>query len=338
MSQPIPHSKHTVSGHYVNAFLQGAERLTLDRTEALRQAQLSPEMVASSQLRVTAGQLASVVRFVWEKGNNELLGLTRSGIPFGTFELFAEHTVHCENLGEVYDYLCRFYNLTSDDIQLEMKEIDGLVRLELRLCQSEADRCHCLYELLFLIWHRFPSWLVGKTIPLKGIEFNVDSQPHSGEFRLMYPCPITFGQRVDCMIIEKEALNLPVNQTPSGLQRYLKTIPLNWFRQQIYSDQVTRQVVDLLKKADTPEVRSMEATALLLNTTTRTLRRKLLDEGTSFQQIADSLRRDEAIHLLNQRTVSISRISELLGFSDPAAFSRAFKGWTGVTPSTYRKT
>jgi AraC-like DNA-binding protein len=80
----------------------------------------------------------------------------------------------------------------------------------------------------------------------------------------------------------------------------------------------------------------MESVAHQLNMTVRTLRRKLDDEGTGFQDIKDELRRDTALHLLNQSSLSIQSISQQLGFSETAAFTRSFKKWTGQTPRAFR--
>ncbi|CAI8248416.1 MAG: HTH-type transcriptional regulator VirS [Marinobacterium sp. xm-d-530] len=80
----------------------------------------------------------------------------------------------------------------------------------------------------------------------------------------------------------------------------------------------------------------MESVANKLNITTRTLRRKLADEGTRFQDIKDSVRRDHAIHLLNQSALSIQSIASQLGYSETAAFIRAFTKWTGQTPKVFR--
>jgi AraC-like DNA-binding protein len=69
----------------------------------------------------------------------------------------------------------------------------------------------------------------------------------------------------------------------------------------------------------------------------RTLRRKLTAEGCRFQQLKDNMRRDKAINLFEQDKLSIAQISSAIGFTEVATFSRAFKQWTGVSPSTYRR-
>ena len=73
-----------------------------------------------------------------------------------------------------------------------------------------------------------------------------------------------------------------------------------------------------------------------LNTSPQTLRRRLHEQGTSFQELKDQLRRDLAIYHLGRRELPIQEIAEQLGFSEPSAFHRAFKKWTGLTPGAYR--
>lgn len=68
----------------------------------------------------------------------------------------------------------------------------------------------------------------------------------------------------------------------------------------------------------------------------QTLRRRLKDEGTSYQKLKDQLRRDMALFYLDQPDISIQGIAEMLGFAEPSTFHRAFKKWTGMTPGDYR--
>jgi AraC-like DNA-binding protein len=69
----------------------------------------------------------------------------------------------------------------------------------------------------------------------------------------------------------------------------------------------------------------------------RTLQRRLHEENTSHQQLLDELRRELAQRYLREPTIAIGETAFLLGFSEPSAFHRAFKRWTGTTPGTFRR-
>ena len=68
----------------------------------------------------------------------------------------------------------------------------------------------------------------------------------------------------------------------------------------------------------------------------RTLQRRLLAQDTTYSSLLEELRHDLAIHLLEERTRRVSDIGQELGYRDPATFTRAFRRWTGLTPSQYR--
>ena len=81
---------------------------------------------------------------------------------------------------------------------------------------------------------------------------------------------------------------------------------------------------------------SAESAARALGMSRQTLYRRLKTEGTTFEEILDAKRRQLAVRYLGMDRVSVKAATYLLGFSDPAAFSRAFKRWTGVSPSEFR--
>lgn len=81
---------------------------------------------------------------------------------------------------------------------------------------------------------------------------------------------------------------------------------------------------------------SEQGIAKALNVSVRSLQRKLKEEGTTFKTLVDETRRDLALQYIKDSTASINEMAYLLGYSEHANFSRAFKRWTGVTPSAAR--
>jgi len=176
----------------------------------------------------------------------------------------------------------------------------------------------------------------GLKVPLDEVTLKLPKPNHSAEHRLMYPCPVHYEHAQDSIVFDRSFLDLPVVQTPSTLREHLPQLPQEWFKRQAYYPVFTRRVKDYLESNTELVGINMDEMATQLQMTSRTLRRKLTEEGTSFQLLKDEMRRDAAIHHLSQPNQAISQIATLLGFSEPAAFARAFKQWTGVPPSVYR--
>jgi len=82
---------------------------------------------------------------------------------------------------------------------------------------------------------------------------------------------------------------------------------------------------------------SLDDIASNFNLSTRTLQRKLREEGISFQQVADEVRKSLAINYLKAGEYPVKQVSYMLGYNELSAFTRTFKRWTGTTPSTYMK-
>ena len=82
---------------------------------------------------------------------------------------------------------------------------------------------------------------------------------------------------------------------------------------------------------------TLQTAAAHLRTSPRTLKRRLQEEGTTFQDLLDSVRCDLAKRYLEEPRLALGEVSFLLGFSEPSAFHRAFKRWTGKTPLAYRQ-
>jgi AraC-like DNA-binding protein len=86
----------------------------------------------------------------------------------------------------------------------------------------------------------------------------------------------------------------------------------------------------LMRNQSLPEV------ARALGMSVRTLRRRLAEQGASYRQLSDELRRDVAINYLRETQMTVEEIAYALGFSDPANFRQAFRRWTSATPQQFR--
>ena len=146
-----------------------------------------------------------------------------------------------------------------------------------------------------------------------------------------------FDQPVNAVTFSARHLEAELIRDEAQLREFLTLAPYHIvIEPQPSTHSVTYRIRAILGDDFREEMPSFEALTGLLNMSARTLRRRLEREGTSYQRIKDIARRDVAISLLSQQGMTVSQVAEQVGFSDPSAFHRSFKKWTGQSPGSYR--
>ena len=340
---PIEHkvaNRHTIASYFARAHLHNGVFLGGNEQQILALASITHAQLMHPKSRVLATQVASIVKSCWRLSGDELLGFTEQKVKVGMFTLLAERLILCKTLEGVLAYSDAFYSLTGDQLQIKIEKRISQVCVTVNanfMSSSKSPSANSLLtELLLLICHRFSSWLVGKVIPLSQIHVKHKKPIHHEEYRLMFPCPCIYQSTHNMLVFDAKYLDLPVVQTQEEWVKYAHHIPLQWFKKQSYYDTCSARVLRILEHSLLDKTTNIDNVAAKLNLTSRTLRRKLIVEGSRFQQLKDNTRRDKAIHLFEQVDLTIAQIGLAVGFTELATFSRAFKHWTGVSPNTYR--
>ena len=138
-------------------------------------------------------------------------------------------------------------------------------------------------------------------------------------------------------MLTPQAARLPVIEANPLVHQQLLATAQARIKQLAVSDTFKGRVQQLLGPLLHGHTPSLEETASQLGLPDWTLRRKLKEEGTSFQLLLDEMRRDLALGYMRDTQLSLGEIAFILGFSTPGAFQRAFKRWTGETPGGYRR-
>ena len=158
-----------------------------------------------------------------------------------------------------------------------------------------------------------------------------------GEHTRIFHAPVTFGHAANAFVVEREFVERPVPAADERLypvlQRYLDRVLQEMPRESSVLASVRRAVGEALRDGD-PKVR---AVAARLGLSTRALQRRLRDQDLDFKRLVDDTRRRFAESYLRDRKNTLTEIAYLLGYSEVSAFNRAFKRWSGSTPSDYRR-
>ncbi|MFJ6079927.1 AraC family transcriptional regulator [Streptomyces sp. NPDC092369] len=335
----------SVAIHHVRASLRGAERRGVDITALLERAAIPPGLLDVPLARVSPRQYARLTKAVWQALDDELQGLGPHPLKVGTFAMMCHAVVHCSpDLRTALDRGSTFYGLFPGGPRFQLEEKTSELGPEAETDEVRLvfdftgfdDPDHYLAESATVVAHRFAGWLIRRRINLTRVEFHHPAPPHALEYDLLYGAPCTFLAPRTALVFDRAVLDRPVLQDEAGLNTFLRRAPDDVLARLDYGSTAAAQVRRLLGQSLPDRMPDPQEVAARLATSAQTLRRRLAAEGTSFQRIRDQLRRDVAIAALAAGTVSIEDLSRQLGFSEPSAFHRAFRRWTGSAPRSYQ--
>jgi AraC-like DNA-binding protein len=323
--------------HYFREALNCAVRKGFDGDEILSTLAINIE---PDQQRVDGEQMASLVQYLWANLNDEFLGCTNQPCKRGMFPFMARHVLHYKSLEKILEQGFSFYNLVTDDLQMKLVKNGDFAELEFIFFHPELDPNHFFLEFWLIIWHRFSSWLIDVKIPLRHVCFTHAKPAHSQEAKLLFSCRHSFNRPRVKLCFHAKYLDLPCVRTRKELTHFLRESPADLITipgsEHSFKAKIRGIIID--HESDSLYCPSFGTIALSLNMSAQTLRRRLKVEGTSYPMIKDEIRRDLAIDYLLNSNRSITDISTALGFSEPRSFTRAFKDWTGISPSKYSRT
>lgn len=328
--------QYTASNHYISALYHLAENKGLDGIALLKRAGIEPQIIDSADQRVETQKLATVLQLFWDSLEDENMGLTNSPCRSGTYYMMGKLTVHQLNLGKALELGFRYYGFMTDGFELSLAVKGDIATVKINLSKPELDRDHLLAELTLLAWHRYASWLIDEDLPLTQVYFNYPAPKHVREYVYLFPGSHRFQHSFLGFSFHKKYLERETLQTETALKTFMSHCPAILFLRKNNNESLTHNLQLLLKKQVNIGLPDLLTTANSMHMSKRTLMRKLKQEGTSYQQIKDLVRRDTAIFFLTQQHISIAEIAEEIGYSDPAVFARAFKTWTGLSPAEYR--
>lgn len=336
-------SGRTIAVQHVRGALAGVVRRGRDPVPLLVRAGIQPALLGDPRARLAPERYVRLIRAVWDELDDEYLGLAEAVSPRGTFAMMCHAVAGCPDLGRLLRRAGAFYRLFPGlpGMRLVVPEPagrHGLARFEVAV-EPTADPDRFLAESLLVIWHRFANWTVDRRIRLERVEFAFEAPAHSAEYEPMFGCPLLFQRPVNALVFSTSYLALPPMRDSAAVSAFLRDSPADLLARRDYSVRASEQVRRILAQGLRGSLPSPAEVAARLNRSEQTLRRQLREEGTSFSDIRDELRRDTAIRTLagdGERAESVEALAARLGFSEASAFHRAFRRWTGATPGAYR--
>jgi AraC-like DNA-binding protein len=264
------------------------------------------------------------------------LGLTiAQRIPIGGLGDLDYGLCTSTSLREGFARLVRFYGLATQRVKLTMDEGPSSANLVFTRTPPFTHSRHWVEFATAIISVRIRETL-GMAIPFEHVSFVHDAPPDTSVHDAFFGRTVNFSAPQDRLSFSSELLDRPLLTTSAALAGVLdikmKQLEPLMIARPPFLVVARTAVVELLDSKET----GLAATSARLSTTPRTFQRQLRDHGTSHRELLDDVRRERALRLLEQGKI-ISEVSVALGFSEPSAFFRAFRRWTGASPREIMK-
>jgi AraC-like DNA-binding protein len=232
----------------------------------------------------------------------------------------------------------RYHRFWTDASGWEIERAQNTVTLRFVVQQPLRLGPRCGSESLLAEMVHAGRLLTGGDLSPTQILFRHEKPRKIDAHEAMFRSPVRFGAEVTALVFDAEVLALPLLKGDRELAAFFERKAQEFMGR---IDEVPQGSSGKLRAVLLDEFRrgvpTLEGAATRLGLSARTLRRRLQEEGTTFQDVLDETRCRIAKRHLQERRLALGEVAFLLGFSEPSAFHRAFKRWTGTTPLAFRR-
>lgn len=211
-----------------------------------------------------------------------------------------------------------------------------LAEFSARLLIPDEVKGDQINEYLMAFLMQALSAATRKRLPVRHVWFSHRSDGNRVALEAFFGVPATFSRPVNKIFFDRAFLQEPFFTSNGLLFEVLNNAMKTYFTsindQNSFVDVVCREII----RCGSEDATNVEQISARLAVSPRTLRRRLAEEGCSFQEAKNLARRNRAKYFLSHTNMPLSEIAYELGYSELSAFSRAFRNWVGETPQNYR--
>jgi len=316
--------------------LQRLEELGVRAPAVLRRAGLPQAFIHQARALLNTEELFALWRAVGEVSTDPSIGLllgtetkTERFHPIGLAALSSE------NFGSAIDQMARYKQLTCPEEILQEKN-DEEWSIQFRWLLADEVEPPVLIECCF-------TWVLstarvgtGTRISPVRVEF-VQPRAHVKTIERHFGCPVVCGTPRNAIIFRATDANRPFVTRNAELLGILAPQFDEELKEENGDENFIERVRIAIQQRLTGRRPTIEDIADALHISSRTLQRRLQDDGSSFQRVLEEARHQLARHYLNNSVLELNEAAYLLGYEDGNSFVRAFRTWEGVPPARWRE-
>jgi AraC-like DNA-binding protein len=334
----------TVAASVVGDMLNYLSSRGLPIAATVKAAELDPQFAASADSRVRGSRVERLWAFAVAQTGDEVIGLHMAEeYNPGALDILGYVVLSCGTIGEVLEKLARYARLLNDGMRIDL--VRDSRSATLRCTYVEGVDNYLLREPRHAIaatWGglaRELRRLAGTPLHPTSVAFR-HAAPRAAADRAEYARviggPVSFSAAEDRFTLPIAYLDVRLPSANATLLQVFEQHADAALRTIGEHDSPASQVARVMSQKLKGSAPALDEVAREMAMSRRNLQRSLRESGTTFQALLDEVRRDLAVRHLANPTTSAGQVGFLLGFSEPSAFHRAFKRWTGKSPSEYR--
>lgn len=329
----------TVSIRVMRALFEAVGQVGGPRLELLRATGLDADQLDDADARLPFGEIFRICELALDLTRDPALALHwGERLTSNSFVPVSHLISHAASLRQGFASLSQFERLLTDEPAFQLLEhgSQATLRCSLSLGSESARIQRFAAEMMLTGFFR----LLRSFSPLARlarVSFIHPAPDYRAEYERIFEQPVYFEQPLNEFVFERVQLNAPSPYKDDDVHEALQTLAQDRIARLTQSTSYALRVRDFLVKQGWPKRTDMESVARGLGLSVRSLRRRLAAENKSYYDLENDALGIVARHFLRDRQLSIQETAYEMGFADTTAFHRAFKRWTGTTPSACQK-
>ncbi|MDE1197583.1 MAG: AraC family transcriptional regulator [Pseudomonas sp.] len=326
----------SILASWTRALRKQLDALGLDSLALSQAAGLDPQLMDDPNARYPVTVTTRLWQLAVEASGDPALGLRVSRfVSPTTFHALGYALVASGSLREVFERIVRYHPVVSDALDLSFTRVGERYEFRFRVPEGGPMPANEAMDAFAAIYVRTCRNRLGRHYAPLAVHLvrpqPADPKPWHDVFR----APLLFNAPENLLLFACADFDSHLDDANPELAEHNETVlnraleklsPLTWERK-------VRGAIEIQLPEGEP---SAERIAHHLHLSLRSLQRHLADEGCSYDLLLNQCRQNLALQHMREPGTSLSEIAYLLGFADTSSFSRAFKRWTGMTPSQYR--
>lgn len=321
---------------YLHLLAELLNTIGVDERALLLRVGLDPARLKSTDLRVSQSQASEfVTRAIIESGEPGLGIMLARELKLPLHGALGTAVMSSRSLDEALELMTRYLTLRAPHLTVSRRQEGNNVLFNVS-CGIDLGPLHgFIMDAMLFGCVSMGAQLTGTAVPGSAILRRGAEPGYFQRFRQHIAVPVRYESREDALVIPRAQLSMPVRFSDAQLAASSRA-QCEEALKQLTEDAGFACRVRRVIETSHPFPPKLARVAATLFVSERTLKRRLQEENASFQNLVDHVRLERAGELLKNTGMNLSQIADVLGYADAANFTRAFKRWTGTSPSHYR--